>query len=80
MSKHLSGLKIPLPSFPKRDLQTATEADDEHHEVEMEWEAGTCLWLSVHRQIRKLASNNNADHIIRGVGGGVESGLGNTLS
>lgn len=48
----------------------------------MEWEAGTCLWLSVHRQMQKLASKNNVDHIIRGVGVGVgvESGRGNTLS
>lgn len=46
----------------------------------MEWEAGTCLSLSVHRQIRKLVYKNNVDQIIRGVGVGVESGLGNTLS
>lgn len=33
----------------------------------MEWEAGTCLSLSVHRQIRKLADKNNVDRIIREV-------------
>lgn len=46
----------------------------------MEWEAGACPSLSVHRQIRKLADKNNVDQIIRGVGVGVESGLGNNFS